>query len=362
MGLFAFVLLLGNLIKDLLGYILAGQMSTATVVRLVLLLIPFVVSYALPMGMLTGILLTLGRLSADSEITAMRAAGLSLFRIARPALLLGVLGALAGLYTNFESMPWARVTYDRELTEAVRANPVSILVPKTFIRNFPGYVIYVGDRQGEVLKDFTLWQLDKQSRVVRMLRAGSSRIQYDPAANTLILTLLNGQAENLNQKAPEDFSEAPQVANFERWDPIPLPLDQLFGRPTIRQKLQWMTFEELQAQEAKVAAQPAGPGGAKEHERDVMKVKLVIQDKFTMSLAVLSFALVGVPLGIRVSRKETSANLGVAVALFLGYYFLTMMVGWLDRHPEYRPDLLYWAPNLAFLGIAIWLFRRAERS
>src|SRR5437868_711663 len=65
-GLFAFVLVLGNVVKDLLGPALAGQLDLGTVGRLVLLLIPFVISYALPLGMLTGVLLTLGRLSADS--------------------------------------------------------------------------------------------------------------------------------------------------------------------------------------------------------------------------------------------------------------------------------------------------------
>jgi hypothetical protein len=94
-GLFAFVLMLGNALRDLLGYLLAGQITPATFAWLIVLLIPFVISYALPMGMLTGVLLTLGRLSADSEITAMRAAGLSLARIARPVILLGALGAAA---------------------------------------------------------------------------------------------------------------------------------------------------------------------------------------------------------------------------------------------------------------------------
>jgi lipopolysaccharide export system permease protein len=93
----------------------------------------------------------------------------------------------------------------------------------------------------------------------------------------------------------------------------------------------------------------------------VMKVRLTLQDKFTTALAVLTFALVGVPLGMKVSRRETSANLGLAVALALGYYFLTVMVNWLDRHPAYRPDLLLWLPNLLFLLLAFLLFLRLER-
>ena len=87
-GLFAFVLVLGNAIRDLLSYVLAGQLELGAFARLVAMLVPFVISYALPMGMLTGVLLTLGRLSADSEITALRAAGIGLTRIARPVLVL----------------------------------------------------------------------------------------------------------------------------------------------------------------------------------------------------------------------------------------------------------------------------------
>ena len=72
-------------------------------------------------------------------------------------------------------------------------------------------------------------------------------------------------------------------------------------------------------------------------------------------------ALIGVPLGIKVSRRETSANLGVAVLLALGYYMLTVSVTWLDRHPVYRPDLLFWLPNAIFLILGAWLFLRIER-
>ena len=53
--------------------------------------------------------------------------------------------------------------------------------------------------------------------------------------------------------------------------------------------------------------------------------------------------------------------LGLAVALALGYYFLTVVVGWMDRHPNLRPDLLMWMPNLIFLAVGVWLFWRVDR-
>lgn len=361
-GMFAFVLILGNVIRDLLSYVLAGQLELGTFFRLVGMLVPFVLSYALPMGMLTGVLLTLGRLSADSEITALRAAGIGLVRIARPIVLLGILGLTLGLYVNFDAMPRARVQYHRDLAEAVRANPLSFIVPKTFVRDFNGFVIYIGDRTGPVLKDFWLWRLDGEQRVVQAVHAESGRIDYDEDRNDLILTLSNAQVETRDPQAPEDFSTAQPIGAFRQSEPVRLPLDRLFGRPAERRKLDWMTYPELEREQARVEAGRAGAKDGREQARAEMKVRLVVQEKFTTALSVLSFALIGVPLGIKVSRRETSANLGLALMLVLGYYFLTVMVKWLDRHPEYRPDLLLWAPNLVFLVLAAWLFRRAERA
>ncbi len=143
-GMFAFVLMIGNALRDLLPLILAGQLAIGTSIWLVALLVPFVVTYALPMGMLSGILLVLGRMSADREITALRASGLSVAWLSAPILFTAIMGAAMSILINFEFMPIARVSYHRELAEAVRQNPLNFIVPKTFIRDFPGIVLSAG--------------------------------------------------------------------------------------------------------------------------------------------------------------------------------------------------------------------------
>jgi lipopolysaccharide export system permease protein len=69
-----------------------------------------------------------------------------------------------------------------------------------------------------------------------------------------------------------------------------------------------------------------------------------------------------VPLGIKVSRRETSANFAIAVALTLTYYVMTLAVKVLDRHPEYRPDLLLWVPNIILLTLGICLLTRIDKK
>ena len=71
--------------------------------------------------------------------------------------------------------------------------------------------------------------------------------------------------------------------------------------------------------------------------------------------------VIAIPLGIKVSRKETSANLGVALVLAMGYYIATVAVNWCDTHPEWRPDLLMWLPNIGFQALGGWMFYKVDR-
>lgn len=348
-ALFGAVLMLGNAVKDLLGYAMAGQITPGTFLQLVGLLLPYVVAYALPMGTLTGVLLVLGRMSASQEVTAMRAAGLSLGYIARPVLIFGVVAAAAALVINFEVMPQARTAYKRIVQETVQSNPLSFIVPKTFIRDFPKVVLYVEEKQGTELRDLWIWQLDNEDRVRAFGRAQTGVIDYDPDSAVLQVILRDMAMEARNRRDPEDFNR-PQGTSQVAELPIRLELDSIFGRQATRRKIDWFTFDELMA--ARTAAVEAGDRG------QAMRVALVISEKGATAAAVLAFAVIAIPLGIRVSRKETSANLGVALALVMTYYFLTVIVGWFEDVPAARPDLLIWVPALSFLGLGLWLFRR----
>jgi lipopolysaccharide export system permease protein len=359
-GVLGFVLMLGNLLKDVLGLLLAGQLAPETFVRLVWLLIPFVVSYALPMGVLTGVLLVLGRMSADREITAIRSAGVSIAGISAPIFFFALLGVTLSASVNFYFMPTARLAYQRELADTVRTNPLSFIVPKTFIRDFPGRVIFVSEKRGELMKDFWIWELDSEHRVRHFARAQSARVDYDEPNNKLILTLSHVQAESRDEKDPENFSILRGAATSDRAT-FDLSLDRLTGRQAVNVKHKWMTLPQLWNEWQRLGR--PDPAVALAERRNLrIKVQTVIQEKAATAFSVLSFALIAIPLGIKVSRKETSANLGIALALAMSYYFATVVVGWFDNKPEFRPDLLMWLPNLGFQALGIWMFYKADRG
>jgi lipopolysaccharide export system permease protein len=222
----------------------------------------------------------------------------------------------------------------------------------------------VGENQSGVMHDFWLWELDDQGRVKRLIRADTGRFEYEEATHSFVLTLHHAQVEARSEKNPENFAESPLVGSFEESAATRLSLERFFGRSSgARMKQEWLTYELLQAERRRLAAlpTPADPAAARKAALDRLKLDLIFHDKINLSLAVLALTLIGVPLGIRVSRRETSANFGVAVGVTLTYYLMTVAIKGLDQHPELRPDLLLWLPNGLLIGLGGWLMMRIER-
>src|SRR5260370_15226733 len=133
------VLLLANVMRDILQLL---QASPLLAFEAVALLIPFVLVFALPMGLLTAALLVFGRFSADQELTAARAGGISLVALLAPILWLSF--ALSGVCTfiNMEVAPRCRVAF-KKLLFAVGINRAIPGLPcDTFITRFPGRLLF----------------------------------------------------------------------------------------------------------------------------------------------------------------------------------------------------------------------------
>ncbi len=190
-AVFTFVLLLGNVLKEILTLLVNRQATLLAVMEAVALLIPFVLVFALPMGLLTATLLVFGRFSVDSELTAVRASGVSLLSLVTPILLLSVLLSGVCAIINMEVAPLCRVAYKSLLFRIGLQQNATFLPEKTFIRSFKGYILYAGKIDGNELHDLLVYSLDNDGKVFRYQRAPRAELTIDREAHNGSLTLFD---------------------------------------------------------------------------------------------------------------------------------------------------------------------------
>ena len=175
-----------------------------------------------------------------------------------------------------------------------------------------------------------------------------------------MLTLERTQAEERDERDPENFTEARGAAAWDQAT-FDLPLDKVTGQRAFGIKDKWLTFNQLveKWRQLKIIDTKLAPF---ERAQQRMQVQITMHEKFATAFSVLSFALIAIPLGIKASRKETSANLGIGLALTMAYYFATIVIGWCDSYLVLRPDLLIWLPTLSFQALGSWMLYKIDRA
>ena len=185
---FTFVLLLGNLFKEIAALMASGQVAPGFLLKAIGLLIPYVLVYSLPMGMLTATLLVFGRFSADHELTAARAGGISLLSLSAPVLAVGVLmSALCG-WMNLHVAPQSRLAYKTMLFEYGLQHAAALLTEKGFT-DFPGHRVYVGSIDGDTLSDVMIYQHDEAGDFKLRMHAKEATLSLDAETDQVMLTL-----------------------------------------------------------------------------------------------------------------------------------------------------------------------------
>lgn len=350
-----FVLVLGNVLKEVLELLVNRQAALGVVFQALVLLVPFVAVYALPVGMLTATLLVFGRFSADQELTAARASGVSLLSMISPILLLSVVLCGISAWFNLEIAPRGRVAYKNLLYRFGVEQPTALLTPNTFIRSFKGFIIYVGKAESNRLENLVIYRMDTNvtetagsagrvskpsGRLTDIISAPSATVRVDETNRTLVVHMPTVEVLNVDSMAIGAAVDA--ELPFELGAEPPSHAAPKLSEMTVRQLLD-------EYRENRAEGVPSYP------------VRFQLHKQAAFSLACLGFTLVGIPLGIRAHRRETSIGILIAVILMLVYYvFYILAEAWEDL-PARQPHLIVWIPNFLFQITGIWLLWRSNR-
>jgi lipopolysaccharide export system permease protein len=370
-AVFTFVLLLGNVLREILTLLVSGHASLGTLAQAIGLLIPFVWVFALPMGLLTAMLLVFGRFSADHELTAARASGISLLSLIMPVLLLSLLCCSLSAWINMELGPQCRVAYVNLLFK-VKGELLNAQLPEgRYIRDFPGYIFYTEKNRGGRLQNVTIVTLPKDDTnspaSTTTIMAPTGLLEVDAPNKQYILHLTDARSVTTGSRVA--ISSSPEtILNFDmntgkKSDYKPKITDMTF----------WQLRDELADLENKIGLRPAAVTNAvqlktqlealRKQKNDLTEpIRVEMNRQVAFSFACFGFTLVGIPLGIRVHRRETNIGVAIALGLVLIYYCFILTGQALSSRPELVPHLIVWLPNFLFQAVGAVLLWRANRG
>lgn len=344
LGVLTFVMILGNLIK-ITDLVINKGVDIYSVSKLFLLMMPSLIKYTLPISALSAVLLSLGRLSGDNEIIAIRASGINMFRLISPLLTVGLILSLVLVVFNDRVIPYAHYATRKTLIEVGIKNPTASLEPGVFINSFQNYVlfIYSVDQKKNKLGNVRIYEPQGEGKPTRTIVARSGEFISVPEKNIVKLKLVDGTSDEPDPDNPRNFYKL----NFKTYF-MNLNLAQAKGKDKIEKKPKDMTIQELNAQIAKL----------EEENIDPTPLVTEIHEKISLAFSCFIFILLGIPMAIITRRREKSINFGIAFVIVGLYYILLMGSEALSLQGYLVPQVAMWLPNIIMGTIGLILTRR----
>jgi len=380
-------MILMRLLFDLAGDIIRRSLSGAAVGALLLFSLPNIVVLTLPMALLFGILIAVGRLSSDSEIVAMRALGISLRKIYWPVFLFSFLMFLVNLYLINFVMPSGNQQFVRLRNELTAASAERVVKPKVFYDEYENLMIYVNDvdpatgqwkgvfvadNRGENSDqtsmtpaemsqrlsappddDEAVGGLTQQGAGQRTIIANRGNIALQRPENEIWMNLFDAETHVWDPSKPDRYDRTESATQR-----ILLPSgagSTDIGR--VPRSFKEMNLRQLVNQERMLSRSRYAS------DRMTRNYALVeIHKKLAIPFACVVFGIVGLPLGITNRRGGKSSGFSLSIAIIVFYYVLLNNGEQLAGAGKIPPFLGMWGANVILLAFGIYLLIRANRD
>jgi LPS export ABC transporter permease LptG/LPS export ABC transporter permease LptF len=346
---FTFMLMMGP-IEKVAKDLLSKNVEASVIVSMLVLLVPSALAITIPMAFLLGLLVAFGRMSGDSEWVAMQACGVTLLRMLRPVMALAVVCWAATSWVMIDAVPSANQAY-REITYRVIAARVETEIkPRIFFSDFPNLVLYARDTApaGAGWSDVFVADTSKPGPpLISVARRGRMVLDRPQRQVAMILedrvtyrmaTDASGRAEFEQNVSREFRSQLDPEQVFPKAMPIK-------GEPE-------KTVAELRQAiaELKKAGEPTD------------RPEYYIQLKFSIPVACLVFALMGLGFGVSSSRGGKLAAFAMGTGVIFAYYVLMYQARSLSMSGVWPAWFAAWLPNIVLGPVGAWVVYKRARS
>jgi lipopolysaccharide export system permease protein len=341
--IFVFILLMFQALR-LTEFVLIHGVKVETVFRMMMYLSVSMLPVILPMSLLFSVLLTYTRLSQDSEIVALKTLGLSMRHLVFPALVLGVIGCILSAETSFFLGPWGNRQFEVLIHDLGRQKMAATLKEGVFSEGFFDLVVYankVDSKVGKLQKVFIYDERDPRAPVTIIAREGKLEQENSATGQSARLVLMNG---NIHRAHEATYTKV----DFGTYS---INLFDAYELSERKKSMPSLTLPELRDELLRTNLEPI--------ER--RKLQIEYHRRWSLSIACLIFAILGVGLGTTTNRRLAKASgflmcLGVIVSYWVLYVTAqnTATNGWAP------PWLTLWLVNFVFLALGLLSLRRRE--
>ncbi|MDD2601047.1 MAG: LptF/LptG family permease [Kiritimatiellae bacterium] len=337
--------------------VLSFVMSIAMLVKIVQLMIqglpakavglfllvgfPETLYLTIPIALLVSSLLVFGRLSADSEIAAMRACGINMLSAIKWPVIFAFLCTLFGVYINNEVVTRAH-DLKGDIVAAITVDVgIDLLEPGKFIKDFPDMTIWFASKEGNWIYDVLIFD-NSHPAVSREIKAEKTLVETD--GDDIIFNLYKVRID------PVEY-DRPGIATADQYTHV--MKDALKKRSRLRKQSD-LSFKELMARLKEIKQNASGMSPDKlDKVYSVYRTNLHL--RFVYASAAFVFVLIGIPLGIRSHRKESTIGIALSLLIAMVFYLGTIFAETVDKWPAFYPHLLVWLPFVFCFAIALYL-------
>ncbi len=348
------ILVLGNVFKEILRELAKRpDISLLFVLKFILLVIPVSLSLAIPFSFLTAILLVFGRLSADSEFVSMRMAGLSMTRICAPVGAVAIFFTAICAWVNLSLTPWAKTQMEgmkASLFNQMRKEPMMIFPDHQVMDDLPDHLVFAR-KEGGVLKGLQLVKMENfEPQAVVFAKEARVSVDFESENPEMVMDMKEVNVMAKGEEGP--FLDSTQPV-FMR--------EAAFG----------VSIEEFKVRGETAMNKADNLPLGRLYERSMddsldseirATCRTELSTRFAFSVSCLTFALIGVPLGVTAQRRESTAGFILALGIAVSYYTMLSFADMMKEREHLYPHLLVWVPNLLFFGLGLHLFRKLSRK
>ncbi len=321
------VMLIGNIIK-LADLVITKGVSLFDIVRLLIYLVPFLLSFTIPIAALIAIVMAFGRLSSDYELIAMRASGVAPVRLVFPVLMASAVLSAGVLVLNDRIIPAAHLAFRQQLKAIGVKRPTAYLEAGTFIREFTPYIMFIYHIEGKTLYNVRIYE-PQPNGPTRTILATRGEFEPLPKEQGVRLKLYEGTADEWDLTNPGSFYKAAftTYSMTLTTDAKGDRLDKKFGE---------MTFGELLNERQVMQAQGIDP----------LPLILEFHRKIASSFATVIFVLFGLAMGLRLHHHERLMVFVWVLGLTIAYYLAAIGMDAIAVKGRIPAWLAMWLPNL----------------